>query len=158
MGSPPHMRGTQIYLWQDYRMARITPAHAGNTNGEHVGAGRAGDHPRTCGEHSILSNLRLCRFGSPPHMRGTHISSAEFQLCYRITPAHAGNTGIFSTRQNRSQDHPRTCGEHMRQAPVRLWDTGSPPHMRGTHCGMRGRMFEVRITPAHAGNTRWRSG
>ena len=32
-----------------------------------------------------------------------------------------------------SEDHPRTCGEHLHKANPDDKEAGSPPHLRGTH-------------------------
>ena len=86
----------------------------------------------------------------PPRLCRVHSSG--------IIPAHAGNTGATARGAGRHRDHPRACGEHfligrrLRIAP------GSSPRMRGTlvvadlDSAIRG------IIPAHAGNTRLRSG
>ena len=71
-----------------------------------------------------------------------------------ITPAHAGNSFPNQIHAWTFKDHPRTCGE---QSPV-LWrhfqQWGSPPHMRGTVSASSVVSYTVRITPAHAGNSR----
>ena len=55
-------------------------------------------------------------------------------------------------------DHPRTCGEHEAAVTGGLTDAGSSPRMRGTPSGCRRPTWPPRIIPAHAGNTRVRSG
>ena len=54
-GSPPHMRGTLETFNVIALAVGITPAHAGNTNGAWQSKEYPQDHPRTCGEHVILS-------------------------------------------------------------------------------------------------------
>jgi len=91
-GSPPHMRGTLHYYAVACCSGRITPAHAGNTATPQPIGTVSWDHPRTCGEHYIITPSPVVPVGSPPHMRGTP-KEEEDDNCYRgITPAHAGNT------------------------------------------------------------------
>ncbi len=74
---------------------RITPAHAGNTQGMRLYITTLGDHPRTCGEHDINPNEAKYEQGSPPHMRGTRPPSENYAEGHGITPAHAGNTQLL---------------------------------------------------------------
>jgi len=86
-------------------------------------------------------------------MRGTLICEWRQECKARITPAHAGNTVSVCLRIPDIMDHPRPCGEHGSTHVVRVVTSGSPPPMRGTQvicCDVCG---EIRITPAHAGNT-----
>ena len=72
-----------------------------------------------------------------------------------IIPAHAGNTSRRQACSTRSRDHPRACGEHLREIGASTIEQGSSPRMRGTlgngciSCPTGG------IIPAHAGNTPW---
>ncbi len=112
VGSPPHMRGTLRTINEKIKINRITPAHAGNTAQKRLSRRLSKDHPRTCGEHLLCSELYTFLSGSPPHMRGTlllNLRSLEFD---RITPAHAGNTVCLLCPSVGAWDHPRTCGEH----------------------------------------------
>ena len=86
-------------------------------------------------------------------MRGTRLSCDSQSIIGRIIPAHAGNTGCLYTSQLLCQDHPRTCGEHLRFCDSRLFVYGSSPHMRGTLFGAVVFIWPTRIIPAHAGNT-----
>ena len=131
-GSPPHMRGTQKRPDKISDAIRITPAHAGNTAYVCMDASGKKDHPRTCGEHLLTFLHTLHIPGSPPHMRGTPILIRISCRTARITPAHAGNTSGFLSALGRTEDHPRTCGEHRIRQRYRLHLIGSPPHMRGT--------------------------
>ena len=92
MGSAPHMRGIHRRLPRSPRGARISPAHAGNTEVVKAAAFVHVDQPRTCGEYSTITRERLTRGGSAPHMRGIPRSAAHAQPLTRISPAHAGNT------------------------------------------------------------------
>ena len=90
-GSPPLMRGTVDFKPKENPIQGITPAHAGNSRLTRPFPDRLQDHPRSCGEQSMV----LCgippTLGSPPLMRGTAYLFASFSSSRRITPAHAGN-------------------------------------------------------------------
>ena len=138
LGSPPHIRGTPIFSPFSFSCNGITPAHAGNTRVAGEQYALRWDHPRTCGEHEAMADGDTEKVGSPPHMRGTPIFSPFSFSCNGITP--------------------RTCGEHQMVVTSRVLSAGSPPHMRGTpQWYIRPSRF-FRITPAHAGNTMFRSG
>ena len=70
LGSPPHMRGIPLIVLYSYFCLGITPAHAGNTRVFPNDIFIMRDHPRTCGEYSLLGSLVCFHLGSPPHMRG----------------------------------------------------------------------------------------
>ena len=153
LGSPPHMRGTLDIRLKFKRVFRITPAYAGNTVREARQHRRRQDHPRICGEHSLIMSTSTSISGSPPHMRGTLYGWKIYILQMRITPAYAGNTVFSHTNVNFLQDHPRICGEHGRVAEFSNVSAGSPPHMRGTRLLPLFLLRSYRITPAYAGNT-----
>ena len=69
-GSPPRMRGKQLNQCRHHKSNRITPAHAGKTEGKSRIWRRLSDHPRACGEN-VPQYLRIhVGVGSPPRMRG----------------------------------------------------------------------------------------
>ena len=109
------------------------------------------DHPRTCGEKFQMFTDIVQLLGSPPHMRGKVRVCVKSDLATRITPAHAGKSlSIFDIFHLR-QDHPRTCGEKSIIVHIVVYQSGSPPHMRGKGKNDTGTAVKVRITPAHAG-------
>ena len=91
-GSPPRMRGKQLYALDARRKDGITPAHAGKTSEQSVRNAWRRDHPRACGENLPSSTSARYRSGSPPRMRGKPISGTLLPHPPRITPAHAGKT------------------------------------------------------------------
>ena len=113
LGSSPRMRGTHGVLSYIRHAYGIIPAHAGNTRWNTGLELRAGDHPRACGEHNHLYELRYTVGGSSPRMRGTLRAHARLLIFVGIIPAHAGNTHILLGRRFSSRDHPRACGEHF---------------------------------------------
>ena len=86
-------------------------------------------------------------------MRGTLAGRLTETPCSGITPAHAGNTPVLWRGIRAEQDHPRACGEHSFTSGAFSAISGSPPRMRGTRIVVPAGITDIRITPAHAGNT-----
>ena len=91
--------------------------------------------------------------GSSPHMRGTRHDHRHTPHLSGIIPAYAGNTLLFYPASGLQWDHPRICGEHASNVSDSSRNLGSSPHMRGTRQIHRGRVTQVGIIPAYAGNT-----
>ena len=51
MGTPPHLRGTLIAIYDELGEFGNTPAPAGNTDDRTIKQQLEEEHPRTCGEH-----------------------------------------------------------------------------------------------------------
>ena len=114
------------------------------------------DHPRACGEHDTPLHTPLNVIGSSPRMRGTPAQHRALLDESRIIPAHAGNTSRGSCAWYPRRDHPRACGEHVVERRSRRGFKGSSPRMRGTRIIAVVGYADLRIIPAHAGNT-WRA-
>ena len=69
-GSPPRMRGKHTVYFMSSGKPRITPAGAGKTVGVEEKIALHKDHPRRCGENSILAFSAMVASGSPPQVRG----------------------------------------------------------------------------------------
>ena len=69
-GSPPRMRGKVHCSTRVSIHHGITPAYAGKRNQFLHNFGQNGDHPRVCGEKTLVSAEALVLLGSPPRMRG----------------------------------------------------------------------------------------
>ena len=89
-GSPPHMRGKEMFVKGKWKPNRITPAHAGKSASHGCGSRGWRDHPRTCGEKFNCNPGSPQHWGSPPHMRGKASSLSGEDFPIGITPAHAG--------------------------------------------------------------------
>ena len=90
-------------------------------------------------------------------MRGKRLQLLHQLLVFRITPAHAGKTQKTFSFSTRRADHPRACGENDGDVTELMADGGSPPRMRGKLADGLGEAYTGRITPAHAGKTRFES-
>ena len=91
--------------------------------------------------------------GSSPRMRGTQTILPSSRLAAGIIPAYAGNTSTHTPRNLISRDHPRVCGEHIRERLHGGEISGSSPRMRGTRSTRTTRPAHGGIIPAYAGNT-----
>ena len=156
-GSPPHMRGKGPEDARPLLDTRITPAHAGKSSTACGRCSAHGDHPRTCREKERVSRCACWTEGSPPHMRGKGGFPRLAVLHARITPAHAGKRPLCGILSVQREDHPRTCGEKVRDPQPGSHAQGSPPHMRGKAVPPWGEVLHQGITPAHAGKRCHRS-
>ena len=131
----------------------ITPACAGKTLRRYRSRKASGDHPRVCGENALPLCKTLLDVGSPPRVRGKRIS--QMGGCGRrgITPACAGKTSSSCRTNPKSGDHPRVCGENILPWQVRIWNSGSPPRVRGKLFKPLYAVLLLWITPACAGKT-----
>ena len=132
-GSSPHMRGTPSNMPSHHHAVGIIPAYAGNTIDGINAKLSGGDHPRICGEHLVDVKSECGNTGSSPHMRGTPYSDQLGEWSSGIIPAYAGNTRRQLADGWNHWDHPRICGEHWERTNASSLNTGSSPHMRGTH-------------------------
>ena len=87
-------------------------------------------------------------------MRGILLARPGGGRVSRISPAHAGNTVRGEVARDHFPDQPRTCGEYSAWSRITPFESGSAPHMRGIRVIVAQRISAVRISPAHAGNTR----
>ena len=92
MGSPPRMRGKVKNTWVMKRPSRITPAYAGKSADWYANPENHEDHPRVCGEKSVLLLPQREALGSPPRMRGKEPCSPILAPAIGITPAYAGKS------------------------------------------------------------------
>ena len=84
------MRGKAIFLVFGSQVHGITPAYAGKSPTDQRLAFSNQDHPRLCGEKTLLINWIDLIPGSPPPMRGKVSHRSAIIKCIRITPAYAG--------------------------------------------------------------------
>ena len=111
------------------------------------------DHPRGCGEHSLLLNALGFPKGSSPRMRGAPLPYVSSISSSRIIPADAGSTRCSQAVPIWTWDHPRGCGEHAEREDPGDSQTGSSPRMRGAQPGHLVPEGGWGIIPADAGST-----
>ena len=89
-GSPPPMRGKGKPCRKPCTCQWITPAYAGKSQSTPRRIRCQGDHPRLCGEKTLIFLLCHTCLGSPPPMRGKDIRLCCHLDSAGITPAYAG--------------------------------------------------------------------
>ena len=150
-GSPPRVRGKVNGAGELPVIGGITPACAGKSPAGGKDDTYDWDHPRVCGEKGYPARYHAAAAGSPPRVRGKACRAAIPYSLDGITPACAGKSGLHLWSFQRTEDHPRVCGEKVKccHGVGSFW--GSPPRVRGK--GRRGeRTLRVQgITPACAG-------
>ena len=125
------MRGKGVDAYRFYKNRRITPAYAGKSDNKVGEIAEWEDHPRLCGEKSVLVMRAESPLGSPPPMRGKGFSAFEFYVDFGITPAYAGKRQRTGRHRLHRRDHPRLCGEKFQYTTQFFSTLGSPPPMRG---------------------------
>ena len=139
------------------RSARIgsSPRMRGKRSPSCLAASRpdSPDHPRACGANSFTPAFNWPSTGSSPRMRGKLREPLRVLHDIRIIPAHAGQTFVIGARGLGKTDHPRACGANAAAGRIRTLRRGSSPRMRGKQGGRRKLEREIRIIPAHAGQT-----
>ena len=86
------MRGKAQWLKDKVSGFGITPAYAGKRGVCDMILYVWQDHPRLCGEKSMVSVVLLSPSGSPPPMRGKVVGKKPDAVEHRITPAYAGKS------------------------------------------------------------------
>ena len=154
IGSSPRMRGKRVGSVPVGILARIIPAHAGQTQSHQRNGKEDADHPRACGANHVPQQDARQPRGSSPRMRGK-LEVKEFKsTATRIIPAHAGQTSPRWWAPSFRTDHPRACGANDDFLVQLGAMVGSSPRMRGKRCVGRVQHPWPRIIPAHAGQTR----
>ena len=148
------MRGKPVFRSREPNPSGITPADAGKTRSKRTQYRGSRDHPRGCGENSLLMQGSCDDAGSPPRMRGKQASPQSESKSTRITPADAGKTVAAETAHGNKWDHPRGCGENVPRIAKEVAESGSPPRMRGKRREIVHNISPDGITPADAGKTR----
>ena len=155
------MRGKRWETGEVKENLRIIPAHAGQTSCLFHFISFLADHPRACGANSRQRRLLPDESGSSPRMRGKQLDVWQSFQHVRIIPAHAGQTRLYILLISRAPDHPRACGANKAVLLGADWSNGSSPRMRGKPGGLFLNCWQIRIIPAHAGQTRhfghWRN-
>ena len=64
-------------------------------------------------------------------MRGKAVFVVSSTARNGITPAYAGKSTSGYFPAGFPKDHPRLCGEKEMSVNKNIWETGSPPPMRG---------------------------
>ncbi len=150
-GSSPRVRGTLLRRSGRSCSLRFIPARAGNILSKLISHSGCPVHPRACGEHLDILNVRSGDNGSSPRVRGTYSGIELDSLMIRFIPARAGNIQLCVDCVIQKPVHPRACGEHiLRRDAVPRCD-GSSPRVRGTYSATRCRSAIATVHPRACG-------
>ena len=152
-GSSPLARGAPRRGAHRGHPVGIIPARAGSTPDQLRAARYARDHPRSRGEHGLDAYRPVPEPGSSPLARGAQPQGAPHVQHHRIIPARAGSTPGRTFGCLPPTDHPRSRGEHNREAGDRADAYGSSPLARGALSLRVMRGEGDGIVPARAGST-----
>ena len=152
-GSSPRMRGAPRDGANPEADLRIIPAYAGSTTWLRGQSRPARDHPRVCGEHSVVMPEIWISAGSSPRMRGAPVQWKVRHSRRGIIPAYAGSTRVGLRLVDGRGDHPRVCGEHDMGGFGDVITQGSSPRMRGALMWPSVSSVTLGIIPAYAGST-----
>ena len=130
-GSSPLTRGAPSSFTSSDNSAGIIPAHAGSTASTPPTLAPTPDHPRSRGEHIVVEGHASVPPGSSPLTRGAPGPERHRVGSVGIIPAHAGSTCAPRPTSRRSQDHPRSRGEHQLRSQPMVRTRGSSPLTRG---------------------------
>ena len=111
------------------------------------------DHPRACGEHLWLVMTLIADAGSSPRLRGARWYYRCDKRNAGIIPALAGSTCADEVGALPTRDHPRACGEHVKDGKRQYKGEGSSPRLRGAPIWSLVILLLDRIIPALAGST-----
>src|SRR6218665_2671950 len=104
-----------------------------------------------CGADYQQGQKEQRTYGSPPHVRGGYTGIYRRYNRTRFTPACAGRITASAMRLPCSPVHPRMCGADFDMAHEKLYEVGSPPHVRGGYQDYPPAGGGGRFTPACAG-------
>ena len=152
-GSSPLTRGAPV-VWPVKLPTRgLIPAHAGSTSTARLALSGVRAHPRSRGEHSVVTLDAGGSQGSSPLTRGALVVHGVSFRCGGLIPAHAGSTGDPAVPEATREAHPRSRGEHIAIWVERCLYRGSSPLTRGAQLPLHPARGCGRLIPAHAGST-----
>ena len=134
LGSSPLTRGKRIPRFYLRWAHGLIPAHAGKTAFKGTRFKRSAAHPRSRGENSPQTSVRVTLPGSSPLTRGKRSRRVAMPKRQRLIPAHAGKTCTT----------PVATSSPDGSSPL----TRGKPSPRLSPCQASG------LIPAHAGKTR----
>ena len=153
MGSSPRVRGEVFIARANAAPIGIIPAGAGRRAIVNRGGFVGRDHPRGCGEKSIVGVVVGAVEGSSPRVRGEELCPSACQAPFGIIPAGAGRSPGEPRGPPGTRDHPRGCGEKSPTPSGTSARSGSSPRVRGEAGEVTLRQAREGIIPAGAGRS-----
>ena len=151
---PPHTRGWTLVQTAQYRVAQVSPAHAGMDPCRHRASPWAACFPRTRGDGPRRSPSPSSHPKFPPHTRGWTVLDPRIVVQLRVSPAHAGMDRGRRRPLRSGRRFPRTRGDGPSSRISRFDRCRFPPHTRGWTMGLRRTDRPGMVSPAHAGMDR----
>ena len=151
-GSSPRVRGAGRARPIAVREDGIIPARAGSRVSILFQNSRHRDHPRACGEQSLVVVDPSTHPGSSPRVRGAVLCRAGSPAGPGIIPARAGSSFVARSMTFATWDHPRACGEQDVYAIANELFEGSSPRVRGAVEAVPNALNSSGIIPARAGS------
>ena len=111
------------------------------------------EHPRVCGENHLLLRWPSTTTGISPRMRGKPDSPFGGGVGDGNIPAYAGKTVRRRQCPQHWLEHPRVCGENLKQTAAKSIRAGTSPRMRGKRLVSDRELTTKRNIPAYAGKT-----
>ena len=152
-GSSPLARGLLAAVLVLAVGVGIIPARAGFTVPAATSGRRAGDHPRSRGVYTLVTQDTGRYAGSSPLARGLPPDAAARAAALRIIPARAGFTEPSRPCGSGTGDHPRSRGVYCSFWSSFRMGGGSSPLARGLPPTRPRSTFIPGIIPARAGFT-----
>ena len=151
-GSSPRVRGAGRVRRGRECPHGIIPACAGSSHRRCNQRGMARDHPRVCGEQLTVAVTVVPVEGSSPRVRGAAEVNGLRDKRVGIIPACAGSRSCRGPPRALAWDHPRVCGEQLRQRHKLSHEPGSSPRVRGAVASTLFTTKMFGIIPACAGS------
>ena len=130
-GSSPRVRGADRAAEVHSDEDGIIPACAGSSRPRTRSGQRTWDHPRVCGEQTVVVPLLSVVTGSSPRVRGAVGRIRPVERGIGIIPACAGSSSSAGGADSARGDHPRVCGEQAQSELSSSSCSGSSPRVRG---------------------------
>ncbi len=153
MGPSPRVRGAERKRRHECLKSGTIPAGAGSSRTPRARSAGAWDHPRGCGEQSMVSRRTFTRRGPSPRVRGAGGVVAPPGDRSGTIPAGAGSRAPSAVSCACSWDHPRGCGEQASGEQPTRGDAGPSPRVRGAGRASRGAACGCGTIPAGAGSS-----
>ena len=152
-GSSPLARGPRYAGSDLLGFLGLIPARAGTTLHHCTGDRCRGAHPRSRGDHVVLSFLSASQQGSSPLARGPLMPPQNSILALGLIPARAGTTRILPHLWLARRAHPRSRGDHVECVFSAAPAEGSSPLARGPPKATCRACASTGLIPARAGTT-----
>ncbi len=149
----PRVRGADVPVRLRDLVAGTIPAGAGSSLRPPRGAHRRRDHPRGCGEQTLVIDQAQYWAGPSPRVRGAGLQRVRRRPVEGTIPAGAGSSRPRGRARRICRDHPRGCGEQVSYLASWALGQGPSPRVRGAVGAGPPEVPVVGTIPAGAGSS-----